>query len=187
MTNSREKIITQATSIFALYGYEGLSMRALAKKSGITQSVLYHYFDSKTSLLDYMFDSINANLGNKRKQIKKLQTASALLRQRIEFQLDNAKDIAAILKYYLSFREKFQKNSYGFVPDKTSQHMVEVLKLGKLTGEFKVYNLSEQAKVMTHAVNGYILEYFPYKLIGAEKDKLINSIHKFLLSALKSK
>ena len=101
MTNSREKIITQATSIFALYGYEGLSMRALAKKSGITQSVLYHYFDSKTSLLDYMFDSINANLGNKRKQLKKLQTASALLRQRIEFQLDNAKDIAAILKYYL--------------------------------------------------------------------------------------
>lgn len=183
--DTREKILNNATEIFALSGYEGLSMRTLARQTGITQSVLYHYFDSKDSLLEELFKFLNTNLGLKRQTLKKLKSASLMLKQRIEFQLDNAKEIVAVLKYFIHNRTTFPKFEGGFTPDKTSLHMEEVLKLGKQTAEFKVYNIKEQAKVMTHAVNGYLLEYFPYQLKADEKSRLINSIHKFLLRSLK--
>lgn len=184
--DTKEKILHNATQIFALSGYEGLSMRILAKQTGITQSVLYYHFDSKDSLLRELFKFLNTNLGLKRKTLKNLKTASATLKQRIEFQIDNSKEIVAVLKYFIHNRQLFPRFKDGFTPDKTSQHMEEVLQLGKATSEFKVYNLKMQAKVMTHTVNGFLLEYFPHKLKTNEKKKLINSIHKFLYSALKN-
>lgn len=184
--NTKEKILQNATEIFALSGYEGLSMRILAKQTGISQSVLYHYFDSKDSLLTELFKFLNTNLGIKRKALKKIKTASAMLKQRIQFQLDNSTQIVAILKYFIHYRQLFSKFQGGFTPDKASLHMEEVLQFGKETNEFKVYNLKDQAKVMTHTVNGFLLEYFPYKLKVDEKKKLINSIHQFLINALKN-
>lgn len=184
--DTREKILNNATDIFALSGYEGLSMRALAKQTGVTQSVLYHYFESKDSLLEELFKFLNTNLGLKRKSLKNLKTASLMLKQRIQFQLDNAKEIVAVLKYFIHNRKNFPKFEGGFTPAKTSLHMEEVLKLGKETAEFRVYNIKEQAKVMTHAVNGYLLEYFPYKLNSQEKKKIVIQIHKFLFNSLKN-
>lgn len=185
--DTKTKILENATDIFALSGYEGLSMRTLARQTGITQSVLYHYFDSKDSLLEELFKFLNSKLGSKRKTLKSFKSASITLKQRIEFQLENAKEIIAVLKYFLHYRPNFPKVNGGFVPDKASLHMEEVLKLGKETDEFKVYNLKEQAKVMTHAVNGYLLEYFPYSLKGEERKKIVNSIYKFLVTGLKNK
>ena len=182
--DTKTRILDNATSIFAVSGYEGLSMRALAKQTGITQSVLYHYFKSKDSLLEELFSFLNNQLGSRRKALKGLKSASAMLKQRIEFQLENAKEIIAVLKYFIHFRTTFPRINGGFAPDKASLHMEEVLKLGKETAEFKVYNLKQQAKVMTHAVNGFILEYFPYELEVNEKNKLINMIHKFLKQSL---
>ena len=184
--DTKEKILNNATDIFALSGYQGLSMRTLAKQTGITQSVLYHYFDSKDSLLEELFKFLNTQLGLKRKTLKNLKSASAMLKQRIGFQLDNAREIVAVLKYFIHNRTSFPKFEGGFTPDKTSLHMEEVLKLGKQTSEFKVYNIKEQAKVMTHAVNGYLLEYFPYNLRNEEKKKLVNSIFRFLYNGLKN-
>ena len=185
MSNTKENILTNAATLFAVSGYEGLSMRTLAKSAGITQSVLYHYFDSKETLLENLFNNLNHKLGEKRKQLKVLSSASALLKQRIEFQIDNAKEIVAVLKYFIYNRQNFPKYKGGFTPDKASLHMEEVLMLGRQTAEFNVYNLKEQAKAMTHAVNGYLLEYFPYVLKSREKKKVINSIHKFLINGLK--
>lgn len=183
--NTREKILNNATEIFALSGYEGLSMRTLAKQAGITQSVLYHYFDSKDSLLEELFKFLNHNLGIKRKALRKLNSASLMLKQRIEFQLDNAKEVVAVLKYFIHNRTSFSKTVDGFIPDKASHHMEEVLELGKKNAEFRIYNLKQQAKVMTHAVNGYLLEYFPYQLKDQEKNQLVKSIHRFLICSLK--
>lgn len=184
--DTRERILNNAAEIFALSGYEGLSMRALAKQTGVTQSVLYHYFESKDSLLEELFKYINTTLGIKRKALKNLKSASKMLKQRIEFQLDNAKEIVAVLKYFIYNRQLFPKLSDGFTPPKATLHMEEVLKFGKETAEFKVYNIKEQAKVMTHAVNGFILEYFPYSLRSKEKKDLINAIYTFLIKSLKN-
>src|SRR6266849_6647195 len=45
------KLLLHATNVFYEKGYEGASMRDLARSSGMSLSNLYYYFDSKEKLL----------------------------------------------------------------------------------------------------------------------------------------
>ena len=44
-------ILEAATRVMARQGYEGASMRAVAKEAGVSLAGLYHYFDSKERML----------------------------------------------------------------------------------------------------------------------------------------
>jgi AcrR family transcriptional regulator len=181
---TKEKIMKKTLQLFAREGYSGVSMRTLADEVPIAQSVLYHYFRDKDALLKEMFDSTSTKLGIIRSQLPKPESAVIMLRQRILFQIDHAEEIVAVLKYYLAYRKQFVKNETGFVPEKTSLHIEEVLRYGLRTGEFQVDDVVHDAKVITHAINGFLLEYFPHKPKGRERDKLADTIHSFLLRAL---
>jgi len=185
MKDTKAVILKKATEIFALQGYEAFSIRNLADEIPLAPSVLYHYFKDKDALLKEMFDTSNRYLGEKRAKLPKTKTASEMLMQRIEFQLDNSEEIVSVLKYYLAYRKDFEKFKNGFVPDKSALHIEEVLRFGMETKEFNVENVEDDAKVITHAINGFILEYYPYKPKGKEKDELINRIYSFLIRALK--
>ncbi len=185
MKNTKEIILKKATEIFAAQGYESFSIRNLADEIPLAPSVLYHYFKDKDALLKEMFDSTNRLLGLRRVKLPIPETASEMLKQRIEFQLDNCDEIVAVLKYYLAYRKDFEKFKNGFVPDKSALHIEEVLEFGKSTGEFKIEDLEDDAKVITHAINGFLLEYYPYKPKGKEKEELIERIYSFLIRALK--
>jgi AcrR family transcriptional regulator len=184
MKSRKEQIIQKAIHLYALEGYEGLSMRTLAEQVGISPSVLYHYFKDKDILLKEIFEATNTNLGIARAKLPVPTTAKDMLRQRIIFQLDHAEEIVFILKHFLSMRRFLPKVKEGFVPDKASLHIEEVLHYGKETGEFYVKDVASDAKVITHAINGFVLEYYPAKLSGKEKSVLVESIHNFLLRAL---
>lgn len=186
MTKVNSTIILEgAAKIFARTGYEYFSIRKLAKEISISPSVIYHYFTTQDELLKSMFDYLNTNLGKKRSSLPATKTASEMLKQRIEFQLDNQEEIVAVLKYYISYRELFPKFKNGFVPDKSALHIEEVLRFGEKTGEFTHISIEDDAKVITHAINGFLLEYFPYVPTGTEKKQLIQRIYKFLIRALK--
>ncbi len=47
----REEILTEAARLFAAHGYETTSMNQLAAAVGVSKSLIYHYFPSKTELL----------------------------------------------------------------------------------------------------------------------------------------
>ncbi len=182
---TKDIIIQKTTKLFALQGYEGFSMRTLAKEIPLAQSVLYHYFPDKNALLREMFDTLNTQLGEKRAKLPIEKSASEMLRQRIIFQLDNAEAIVAVLKFYIAYRKTFPKFRGGYVPDKTSLHIEEVLQYGMITGEFNMNNLEQDARVITHAINGFLLEYFPDVPLGHEREDLVHTIHSFLLRALR--
>ncbi len=184
MTTS-EKAISEATKIFARKGYEGLSMRKLAKETGIAPSVLYHHFENKDQLLRAMYNSINTNLEEERGKIQKPRTASALLMQVILFQLDHAEELVASLKYYQSFRDKFRRLKTGYLPGKAYLQILEVLEFGIKNKQFKARDIQKDAKVLTHVINGYLLEYFPSMPRGKDKDKLAREIQSFILRVLK--
>ena len=183
--HTKEKIIQKATQLFAHSGYEVLSMRTLAQSIPITPSVLYHHFKDKDVLLKAMFDHVNRQLGIQRKKLPTVTTASEMLFQRIIFQLDHAEEIVAVLKYYITYRKKFKKNPTGFVPEKTALHIEEVLRFGIETDEFMVRDVVNDAKIITHAINGFLLEYFPAKLTKTEKKSIAVPLHAFLLRALR--
>ncbi len=48
--NARRTIITEAARLFAKLGYDGVSMRDIARASGIRASSAYHHFESKEAL-----------------------------------------------------------------------------------------------------------------------------------------
>jgi AcrR family transcriptional regulator len=48
---SKSKIISAALERFAQHGYEGTSVRMIAQHAGVSQGLLYNYFESKEHLL----------------------------------------------------------------------------------------------------------------------------------------
>lgn len=177
-------ILKHTTNVFANSGTAQFSIRSVAKQVPISPSVIYHYFSNEHTLLRAMFDQTNSELGKRRSQLSPTKSAKEMLRQRIEFQIDNQTEIVAVLKYYIAFRSTFSKFKNGFVPDKSALHIEEVLIYGLKTGEFNIQNIEDDAKVITHAINGFLLEYHPHIPQGIEKQELIDRIHSFIIRAL---
>jgi AcrR family transcriptional regulator len=59
---TKEKIFAAAVDLFSHYGYNGVSIRDITGRVGIKESTLYHYYESKHSLLSEMYDYFIANL-----------------------------------------------------------------------------------------------------------------------------
>jgi len=47
----REAIMDAALRLFGEHGFEGTSIRDIAREVGVTEGLLYHYFDSKSDLV----------------------------------------------------------------------------------------------------------------------------------------
>jgi AcrR family transcriptional regulator len=183
---TREDIITAARSIFARKGYEGLGMRTLAAELKCALSVLYYHFENKDQILKTMFDETNTALGVARNLLPEVASAKAMLEQRIIFQFEHSEEVIAVLKYYLHFRDTFAQKDDGLLPVKAYQHMLEVVEKGIVTGEFHISQAVSTARMLTHSVNGFLLEYYPKEITPKELRKLTKEISTFLAGALTS-
>lgn len=183
---TRTIILNTAKQIFAKSGYDGLSMRNLSELSGVGLSSIYHFFEDKDVLLKELFDTTNTNLGIERAKLPKRKSANTLLHDRILFQFKHIEDVVFVLKYFLHYRQKFEKLKSGFIPPKGYLHIEEVLILGINTREFDllIEDIPSEAKVVTHAINGFLLEYYPDPPKGRELSEVVNSLHDFILRAL---
>lgn len=184
MTDTKIIILDKCLQEFALHGEAGVSIRLLADKADISSSVIYHYFPNKDLMLKEMFDTTAHQLGTFRSQLPSTNSAYEMLKQRIEFQLDHATEVLATLKYYINYRNQFQQNPHGYVPITAYKHIYEVLEAGIKSNEFNISNIDNDAKVITHAINGFILEYYPDIPEGDSKSELIALIYNFLIKAL---
>ena len=183
--NTQEKIIKEAMHLFATVGYESFSMRTLAKRINLSTSVLYHYFESKNDILKAAFEDTKSALGKRRPKLDDKSSLYSDIKSRVEYQLDNALDVTFILKYYLQYRDEFEKNAQGYVPKTAYKHILEVLEKAERNGEIKNLNLIDEAKVRTHAINGFVLEYYPNIPKSEEREKVSNSLTNFIYRSLK--
>jgi AcrR family transcriptional regulator len=53
---SRQRILDRALALFAEHGFERTSVRMIADAAGISQGLLYNYFDGKQALLHAIFE-----------------------------------------------------------------------------------------------------------------------------------
>jgi AcrR family transcriptional regulator len=178
-----------AKHLFASEGYEGLSMRILASASGVGISSIYHFFTDKDVLLKDIFDRTNTFLGDERLLLRKRATAEHMLRDRIDFQFEHMEDVVFVLKYYLHYRQDFMALPGKILPPKAYLHIEEVLHKGISTGEFSVANnqLETQAKIITHSINGFLLEYYPEVPRGTARKELVGGLTEFIMRSLKYK
>lgn len=159
-------------------------MRLVAKHIPIAQSVIYHYYKNKDELLAAMYHRANKTLGEARAALPETNTAKEHLAQIIAFQFDYMEEITAVLKYYLYNRDLFAKTGSGTLPEKATLHIEEVLDHGVKTGEFVVTNKHDQAKVIAHSINGYLLEYFPHLPSQDQRKEITNTLVSFCTKAL---
>jgi AcrR family transcriptional regulator len=93
----RQSILDKAASLFAAQGFSGTSIAEIAIFCGVSKSLLYHYYESKESLLYDMLHSHCTLL---------VETATQALKQSLkpEEQLRNL--ISALLGIYMDARDK---------------------------------------------------------------------------------
>ena len=188
MKQTQTDILIRTTSkrLFAKYGYDGISMRILAKESGVGLSSIYHFFKDKDILLKTIYEETNRTLGVERSQLPSRKTAKGMLDQLIHFQFDHSEDVVYVLKYYLSFREDFAALPTKTLPVKSVLHVEEVIHKGIETGEFSTRpsEITSKSKVIAHTINGYLLEYFPHVPKGKERQEIVNDIVSFSMAGL---
>ena len=187
--STRSTILKKAKRLFAISGYEGFSMRTLVTESGVGLSSIYHFFADKDEILKEIFDMTNIELGIARAKLPINETAEEMLLSRIKFQFEHIEDVVFVLKYYLHFRPNFLKLDSGYLPSKGYLHIEEVLAVGIRSGEFGIAasDIGKEAKVIAHAINGFLLEYYPKPPKKDELDEVTQSIHAFLARSLTNK
>jgi AcrR family transcriptional regulator len=107
------KILAHATDVFYDKGYEGASMRDLARCSGMSLSGLYYYFESKEKLLyliqKHTFSTIVENL---RERLESIEDPEKRIRifilNHLEYFLVNRKAVSV-----MSHEDDVLNNGYG--------------------------------------------------------------------------
>lgn len=59
---TREEIVTQAMALLDDHGVQGLTMRAVAERLGVTSAALYWHVQTKEDVLDLAFDQVFASV-----------------------------------------------------------------------------------------------------------------------------
>jgi len=107
------KILAHATEVFYEKGYEGASMRDLARSSGMSLSGLYYYFESKEKLL-YLIqkDTFSTIVDNLRERLDEVSEPEQRIRifilNHLEYFLTNQKAMKV-----LSHEAEVLKNGFG--------------------------------------------------------------------------
>ncbi|MCX8035725.1 MAG: TetR/AcrR family transcriptional regulator [Candidatus Sumerlaeia bacterium] len=76
----RQRIVQEATRLFALKGYNGVSVREIVEAAGITRPTLYYYFASKEQLFEHI---ITDTLAEFRRQLEQAVRRQAPMRDRL--------------------------------------------------------------------------------------------------------
>ncbi|MGE5626657.1 MAG: TetR/AcrR family transcriptional regulator [Solirubrobacterales bacterium] len=53
---TRRRVLDVSSALFAINGYEGVTVREIAKEAGIKESSLYNHFKNKAGILETLFD-----------------------------------------------------------------------------------------------------------------------------------
>jgi AcrR family transcriptional regulator len=107
------KLLSHATNVFYEKGYEGASMRDLARSSGMSLSNLYYYFESKEKLLyliqKHTFTTIVEQLRGRLKDTSSPEERiRAFIHNHLEYFLSNQKAMKV-----LSHEDDVLKNGFG--------------------------------------------------------------------------
>lgn len=184
---ARQGILESIIPLVAKLGPHAVSMRDISHESDTAISALYHYFSDKDSLMLELYQFCNRKLGQLRLQTPVSDDKQKAIHDRIAFQFDHAELVVAVLKYYMDYRDSFAKQPIGFLPDKTYLHIEEITKLW--SDDWVVSNPRAMAvvKLITHGINGYVLEFYPNLPKDKERAQIITSLTSTIMTLLDSR
>lgn len=154
-----------------------ISMRQIARAANLQQSVIYHYFASKEELLKEAFLAAQQGVHQALLDLPTESDINKLLRQRIEYHLDNGHLVIPMLRYFMAFRadDSISPGAY--------RHIQEVIDCGCRQGVYASSDPGADAKVIAHAINGFLLEHFP--IDPNRKSQIVATVQSFAERSLR--
>ncbi len=156
---TKKRIIEAAIKVFSEYGYNGATIRMIAKEAKLSVGCVYLYFKNKEELSLYLL----------REKMKELQ-------ERIRNNLKNLKSPDEIIKKYLTVALQFarenreliimQSKEQGFTFGieikreffmKEKAFLTGVINEGINSGIFRSCNSEELSKLIMNIIRGYVL------------------------------
>jgi AcrR family transcriptional regulator len=138
-------ILKNAVASFAQNSYHGTSMSEIASACGITKAGLYHYFKTKTDLLDHIYETVNLSLSeainhSMDKEVPTIQRLSEIVHAQVSHQIEFPTFLAVF------WRERFQLEDAARkrvrAREKIFEQALEDLLLeGQQSGIFRQFNV----------------------------------------------
>jgi AcrR family transcriptional regulator len=157
--NTENQILTAASQVFILKGFDGARMQAIADQAGINKALLHYYFRSKEKLFDAVFSEVAANLFPAMKQV-------------IEAELEMKEKITFFVKMYVKtllenpFIPAFVINTLNTNPNRFLTHIkkagINPMLLQKQIDEEAVLGLIRPMKAEHLLVNIISMCIFPF-------------------------
>lgn len=172
----RTEILDAAREIFVKSGYEGFSIRKLARSVGYSPAAIYLHFESKEELFDVLVEESFAHL---------YEGLSVLLRERGK---DPVQQLRRGLRLYVAWGLRFP-NEYNIAfvvqnpskrPYKThrafdvARSLVKLCLAGSRAGEREVESSAQALWAATHGITSLLIQRpsFPW----VSKDRLIDDV-----------
>lgn len=106
--NTKEKILLSALELFSTKGYEGTSVRDLARAVGIRESSLYKHFKNKQAIFDAILEYMESYHNEKMKEMAiPLGKIEEVAGEYSAFSLDHLYQISSAL-FLMSFKDKVE-------------------------------------------------------------------------------
>ncbi len=161
-SETKIKIFESAAKLFAEKGYNGVSMREISAKSGVSKPTIYYYFESKEEIyktlirfglrygLDRSKEIIELDIPAKDKLIKLIQNRFRISYQHPEF----SKFFMIVFDTLerLPFLDEFEK-----LADEHRNMLIKLIEEGVNSGEFGAGANPQMAVHIVGAVVGYFV------------------------------
>ena len=188
---SKESVIKAATKIFAKKGFDGTSMREIAKSAHLTKPMIYYHFKNKEDLYLYILENSISMLSKKVEKVtSEDREPEEIIRKVVKIYVKYFKEEEDIFR--IIHREIISRSKYiSILTDKyflSIHHSISnVLYKGIEKGVFKEMN----KKMATTSIIGIIAFYFArWRLIGQSSNKKlvtekeINSLDSHIVKML---
>lgn len=153
----RENILRAAIELFAERSFQGTSMLDIAQACGITKAGLYHYFKTKTDLLDYVYQTVNESLSDALAQASDTNTPTEQrLGEIVRAQVSHQVEYRTFLSVF--WRERFQlepeaRRRVRARERRFENTMRDLLREGQMNGTFKGFDVDLKVPMIFGILN----------------------------------
>jgi AcrR family transcriptional regulator len=155
----RTQLIDSAIETIAALGYAQASLAQVAKRAGISKSVITYYFSSKEELLEQVVSEIyTAAVQAVTPQITAQSTAAlrlhAYIRSAVDYIGAHRMRMVALMEIALNFRTADSKLRYGGATEEWILAPLEaLLRLGQEEGDFRPFDVRVMAVTIRRAID----------------------------------
>ena len=139
--NTKSKIYESACRLFSKHDYKDVTIQDICNEARVAVGVFYHYFSSKSAILDECYEVFYEQMVKKIEQyndVAPIDRIRSIIRGGGQIRLNRGRTFfSLLLKYELSqanYYNKYPRNSYGLIYDAVSN----AIKHNILFGDAKV-------------------------------------------------